>query len=92
MLAADLYAAVRPLINPAVVDFLSARYPTPSQYELPPGRVNDCRWVQPLVFCTTYNERSGLSQIYNRLRVSQTTGCCAGRAVWGVDDPQLQAG
>jgi hypothetical protein len=39
----DLYAAVRPLINPAVVDFLSGRYPQPSQYELPAGKVNDCR-------------------------------------------------
>jgi hypothetical protein len=46
----DLYAAVRPLINPTVVDFLAARYPTPSQYELPDGRVNGCnRWVLELL-------------------------------------------
>jgi hypothetical protein len=40
----DLYAAVRPLLNPTVVDFLSARYPVPSQYELPAGQANNCRW------------------------------------------------
>lgn len=39
----DLYAPVRPLINPTVVEFLESRYPTPSQYELPPGRTNVCR-------------------------------------------------
>jgi len=36
---------VRPLVNPTVVKFLESRYPTPSQYELPAGRVNNCRWV-----------------------------------------------
>lgn len=37
--------AVRPLVNPTVVKFLSSRYPQASQYELPAGRVNNCRWV-----------------------------------------------
>jgi hypothetical protein len=45
----DVYAAVRPLINPTVVDFLASRYPAPSQYELPVGQTNSCRWVG--VFC-----------------------------------------
>lgn len=37
-----LYDAVRALFNPPVRDFLAARYPTPSQYELPAGKTNGC--------------------------------------------------
>lgn len=35
----------RQVLGSFIREFLALRYPTPSQYELPDGRSNGCRWV-----------------------------------------------
>lgn len=40
----DAAAAARPLLNPVVKIFLETLYSQPSQFELPAGATNGCRW------------------------------------------------